>query len=70
MFQTAELRKWWREGKKIWGHVYNDPDDFWDNGELGEFEPVIEVDCGQFIVVHTHGKTIFKLDKDEERKKS
>ncbi len=74
MHQTAELRRWWRDGRKIkeitiWGHVYNDPNDFWDDGDLGEFEIRELIDCGNFYVLHTTGVTIFKLDKGEERKK-
>lgn len=71
-YQTAELRRWWREkhlGRPdtIWGYVHNDPNDFWDDAELGEFDIKELVDCGQFYVLRTNGLTIFKLNKDEER---
>lgn len=71
--QTAELRRWWRDPNKrkntIWGHVYNDPNDFWDDGELGEFEVVSLVNTVNFYILHTSGMTIFKLDKGDELQK-
>ncbi len=72
--QTADLRKWWRQKltdrpETVWGYVHNDPNDFWDDGELGEFEVKSLVDCGNFYILHTAGKTIFKLEKDEEKQR-
>ena len=75
--QLAELRRWWRDRKSpssidliICGYVYSDPDQFWNDGDFGEFEVVTLVDAGPFYIMHTKGKTIFKLDKDDEGKKS
>lgn len=73
MFQTAELRRWWREGTKerpvICGYVYNDPDDFWEDGELAVIDIKDLIDSGQFFVLTSGGKTVFKLNRDDEIQK-
>lgn len=66
---TAELRKWWNERGNIWGHVYNDPGGFWEDGDLGSFKPKSLVDCGNFYILHTDGTTIFKMMKSQEIQK-
>lgn len=73
MFQTAELRRWWREGTAtrpvICGYVFNDPDAFWDDGDLAVIDVKDLIDSGQFFVLTSEGKTIFKLNKDDELSK-
>jgi len=71
-YMTAELRHWWRQKlngrpETIWGYVYNDPNDFWEDGELGEFEVVSLTESANFYILHTRGITVFKLAKDEEK---
>lgn len=68
--EAADLRQWWREAKdRIWGYVYADPGGLWDDGDLGCFDVTELVDCGLFYVLHTKGRTIFKLSKSEEKTK-
>jgi hypothetical protein len=71
--QMAELRRWHRETVlgltiRVIGYVYNDPDDTWDDGELAELEVRALADSGNFYILHTFGRKLFRLVKDEEDK--
>jgi hypothetical protein len=64
--EAAELRRWWRERDSIWGYVYCDPNGIWEDGDLGAFKIVNLIDCGQFFVLSSLGRTVLKLNKQEE----
>ena len=73
MHQIAELRRWRREKTYITGHVYNDPNDIWEDGEFTDFNlsdhPSYNIsDNGSFYILVIDKTQIFKLAKDEEVK--
>ena len=66
--ELAELRGWSRESNiDITGTVYNDPDSFWEDGDFGVFTIDHILDTGAFYILISAGKTIFKLEYDQER---
>lgn len=67
MTTTADLRRWWRKDDRYFGYVYNDPDDYYDDGEFAELEVDIVADSGRFYILKSFGKTLFKLLKDDEK---
>jgi hypothetical protein len=68
----AHIRKWWRENEtEIMGYVYNDNDGFWNDGDFGVFTIEFILDPGgSFWVLIANGKTLFRLDKDDELPRS
>lgn len=64
--KTADLRRWWRKGNAIHGYVYNDPDDFYDDGEFAELVIDVLIDNGGFYILKSFGKTFYKLYKSDE----
>jgi hypothetical protein len=63
----AELRRWRRRGNELVGYVYNDPNDFYDDGD--EFYSIFSDDCltdhGQFYMLRLGPVLVLKLMKDD-----
>ena len=67
---TAELRKWRYspETKQVEGHIYNDINDVWEDGDLALIYPVVEwVESTNFYLAVTN-TACYKCPKDEEIK--
>lgn len=66
--QVAELRKWHKQGSFVTGLCYNDPHDFYDDGDDAYIGPITQwEECSTFFLAHCNN-LVFKCPKDEEQK--